>query len=190
MTALALREWRVVCDLIARGDVSLIVRKGGIDEKVFVVDQPGFWLLPTWEHQNAADLAEWARDSLAAADEARRSDDVVELSVYAEVCARWDLRSEAELDAVVDLQPWSAAYARSRLHWRPTKPLVALLLRARQAPGLNEVAASELVAGCRSFVDLPRSIAVPDVAPVVDNAALQRIRVDIDQGLRRVGATA
>ena len=63
---LALKEWHVVSEAIARGDQVLTIRKGGIREKEFAVEGAQFWLFPTWEHENAGELqARLARRAVA-----------------------------------------------------------------------------------------------------------------------------
>ena len=46
----ALKEWAVICRALAEGRQSLLLRKGGIAEAggAFQVEQPRFWLLPTY----------------------------------------------------------------------------------------------------------------------------------------------
>ena len=52
----AFKEWAVSCQTMAEGRQILLIRKGGIREEsgVFRIHDPEFWLMPTYEHQNAA----------------------------------------------------------------------------------------------------------------------------------------
>ena len=42
----ALKEWAVAVEALERGETALVVRKGGIREKAFAVDDTRFLLLP------------------------------------------------------------------------------------------------------------------------------------------------
>ncbi len=47
----ALKEWAVAVRALEKGDTTLVVRKGGIREKAFAVEDSRFLLLPGYEHQ-------------------------------------------------------------------------------------------------------------------------------------------
>src|SRR5579884_1921814 len=51
----AFKEWAVACEAMAEGRQILLIRKGGLREEgnTFTVNDPEFFLLPTYEHQNA-----------------------------------------------------------------------------------------------------------------------------------------
>ena len=54
----AFKEWAVICRALAEGRQSLILRKGGIAEEGgrFRVEHTGFWLYPTYAHQQKAGI--------------------------------------------------------------------------------------------------------------------------------------
>ena len=57
--AIAFKEWSEICQVLADGHQTLIVRKGGIREGPggFSPDHPAFWLYPTYVHQAQARTA-------------------------------------------------------------------------------------------------------------------------------------
>ena len=57
-TNAALKEWAMICQALADGRQTLLVRKGGIQEikDGFEVTHRSFWLFPTYVHQKATDL--------------------------------------------------------------------------------------------------------------------------------------
>src|SRR4051794_6855561 len=80
----AFKEWAVICRALAEGRQALILRKGGIEEN-FSVEQPRFWLYPTFTHQQADGITEEARPLLRAAEAERPAAGRVRLSHWAEV---------------------------------------------------------------------------------------------------------
>jgi hypothetical protein len=63
----AFKEWAVICEALAQGKQSIILRKGGIaeDECEFGVEHTRFWLYPTFTHQQNDGISEEARPLLA-----------------------------------------------------------------------------------------------------------------------------
>ena len=61
----ALKEWAVLVDAMARGDIIAMVRKGGIREQRsgFAVRHERFVFYPTLFHENAHELAPRFRDT-------------------------------------------------------------------------------------------------------------------------------
>ncbi len=55
MESIGFKEWAMVCEALARGRQSLIVRKGGIAEgrEGFSFKHEEFHLFPTWFHEQA-----------------------------------------------------------------------------------------------------------------------------------------
>ncbi|SVB02171.1 uncharacterized protein METZ01_LOCUS155025, partial [marine metagenome] len=54
-SSIALKEWAVAVEAMARGDQIIILRKGGIhrDDKEFRIVHPEFLFYPTYEHQRS-----------------------------------------------------------------------------------------------------------------------------------------
>ena len=59
----ALKEWAVICDALATGEQSILLRKGGIAEH-FALEQTKFWLYPTYTHQQETGLKPSAMERL------------------------------------------------------------------------------------------------------------------------------
>ncbi|MGL6074869.1 MAG: DUF1802 family protein [Fimbriiglobus sp.] len=57
MLGMGFKEWAVVCEAIARGEQTIILRKGGISENngEFTPDHAQFWLYPTYFHEPQRD---------------------------------------------------------------------------------------------------------------------------------------
>ena len=96
MTRLALKEWAVATDAIARGDMLVTLRKGGIREKEFLVRGERFWLLPTYEHQSAKQVKPaWHHDLAVSQAGAPGRGDGLALRCLCEVHAAYALEDTA-----------------------------------------------------------------------------------------------
>jgi hypothetical protein len=60
MKSVGFKEWSIVCEALARGRQSVIVRKGGLAEgrAGFSFQHDAFFLFPTWFHEQTASVRE------------------------------------------------------------------------------------------------------------------------------------
>jgi hypothetical protein len=182
VTRLALKEWAVAAEAIARGDMLVTLRKGGIGEKEFMVAGERFWLLPTYDHQDAAQTKPiWHRDL----DRARAAGPgpQIELRCLCEVHAAHALTDEAAVAALDRFHIWTPAYARERLDWRPTKPLWALVLRAYALVEPVQVERLAAYDGCRSWVELESEPSDEQLLPALTDAAFALHAAEAERAL-------
>src|SRR3954470_15934331 len=87
----ALKEWAVLVDAMARGDIIAMVRKGGIREQRagFDVRHERFLLYPTFFHEKEVEVAPRFRPTLATSHAARPPEGRIRLATLAEVVAVW-----------------------------------------------------------------------------------------------------
>jgi len=171
VTRLALKEWAAAVDAIARGDMLVTLRKGGIREKEFLVEGERFWLLPTYEHQNAAQTkALWHRD-LGVSAAARPAEGRLALRCLCVVHAAHPLEDAAAVAALEPFHLWTEAYAEERLGWRPRKPLWALVLRAYALPEPVFLPHLEAYDGCRSWTELADEPSEDGLLPALTDEA-------------------
>ena len=166
----ALKEWAVLCDAMARGDILAMVRKGGIREQRagFAVRHDRFLLYPTFFHARENGLAPRFRATLSTATSAQPPTGIVRLSLVAEVAAVWqvsDLESlrAIEMDHGLD---WSAVEAR--FHYRGVTGVQVVAVRVARLPADVELPEIRRYAGCVSWVELDTDVDVGGVAPVLD----------------------
>ncbi|GAF73216.1 unnamed protein product, partial [marine sediment metagenome] len=167
----ALKEWAVVCEALATGQQTLLLRKGGIAEQSgrFQVEQPEFWLFPTRFHQSDEELTPHAAPLLEVARQAQPPDGVVRLSLYAAVGAVRYLDEEALLSGLVRQHILSHQTTLDRFHYR--KPgLFVLLMRIWKRPQPIEIPDLPHYAGCHSWVELPAELATEGLQPVLSDA--------------------
>lgn len=167
---IALKEWAVVVDALARGEQLLLLRKGGILDAggEFAMEASEFLLWPTYLHQDTDWLAVPFHDRLAPCLADRPADpDTYRLGLYATTAAILDVPSRGHLDQLAGEHLWSEDYLDMRWQYRPELPLYLLLLRVARLPEATLVHETSAQRGCRSWVDLTESVAVGAAVPVV-----------------------
>ena len=181
----ALKEWAVLCDAMARGEIIAMVRKGGIREQRagFTVRHDRFLLYPTWFHEKGSELQPRFRDRLERHDSARPTDGVIRIAHVASVSAVWHVR---DLDALRGIEAhhglaWPAVVSRFEYRGRPEVRVVAVRL-ARLAH-VQDVPETRRYQGCVSWVELDGAIDVSDAAPVVADAEHEARLADIMRAL-------
>jgi hypothetical protein len=186
---LALKEWHVVSEAIARGDQVLTIRKGGIREKAFHVEGSSFWLFPSWEHESAAETKRAWHADLSHSIGARPTDGTVPVRTRATVVDAYEI-SDAEALASLDrFHLWTPAYVEQRLKWRPTKPLSVLVLRGQAMVEPVRLPFLDAYGGCKSWVRLE---AEPEgeLLPALTETAFGLFRAAIRDALADCGVRA
>ncbi|MCW3096636.1 MAG: hypothetical protein JWL77_2254 [Chthonomonadaceae bacterium] len=167
----AFKEWAVSCQALVEGRQILLIRKGGIREEggVFRINDPEFWLMPTYEHQNGALLQpEWLPALEAIQAEPRRPSEVT-LSAYAVVDTIAIARDDAQVNALAHEHIWNPAYVKMRFDFNPYDPLYLVLLRVYRLPEPITIPMLGDYEGCKSWVTLDRSLATDSAIPVLDD---------------------
>lgn len=155
----ALKEWTVVCDLLAAGEIALLPRKGGIREwggpGVFELEHREFFLFPTLEHEK---LDRIKPDFLAKTGrrvgEPPRSDATLALTAYATAEKILRVPSRAAFDRLDDLHPWLPAAIDMRFDYKPENPLYLVALRVHRLRAPLTIPHRAEYRGCRSWVPL------------------------------------
>ncbi|HVE77863.1 MAG TPA: DUF1802 family protein [Gemmatimonadaceae bacterium] len=172
----ALKEWAVLCDAMARGDVVALVRKGGIREqrKGFAVRHERFLLYPTFFHEKVEEVAPRFRGRLAATQETRPAEGTVRLSLVADVAAVWRVTTLEALRAIDQEHGLARSAAESRFHYRGVPEVRVVAARVRALPVPVVVVEARRYAGCVSWVALDDAVDVAGASPVVDDTAFAR----------------
>ena len=181
----ALKEWAVLVDAMARGDITAMVRKGGIREQRagFSVRHDRFVFYPTFFHEKVDELAPRFRSGLDAAHGTRPTEGTVRVAHVADVVALWtvtNLERLREIDGEHGLA-WNAVESRFRYRDKPVVQVVAVRVSALREP----VVVPELrrYQGCVSWVALENPVAVADATPAVDDATLRARVARIEHAL-------
>jgi hypothetical protein len=169
----ALKEWAVLCDAMARGDIIAMVRKGGIREQRagFAVRHDRFVLYPTYFHAREPELAPRFRETLAVSEAAQPPSGIVRLSLVADVAAVWHVRALGALGAIDNEHGlvWSAV--ESRFNYRAVPGVHVVAVRVSRLPTPADVPEIRRYAGCVSWVELDEDVDIGGAVPVLDDRA-------------------
>jgi hypothetical protein len=177
----AFKEWAVICEALAQGQQSLILRKGGIDETAgeFAVDQTRFWLYPTFSHQQKDGIQEDARPLLQQVEANRPLAGTVRLQLWAEVAGIYRIRDELSALLLSHLHCWSEETVRKRYHY-DMPGLYLLVVRVYRAPAVHEITELPAYQGCRSWVNLEKPLPTEGSTPVLDDASFRIVQRQLD----------
>jgi hypothetical protein len=165
----AFKEWAVSCQALQEGRQTLLIRKGGIREDggVFRIDDPEFWLMPTYEHQNAALLQpEWLPALEAIQSQSRHAKEVT-MTAYAVVDTICVASDDAQVNALAHEHIWNPSYVKLRFDFNPYDPLYIVLLRVYRFSSPITVPMLPDYEGCKSWVTLAQSISTAGATPVL-----------------------
>ena len=171
----ALKEWAVLVDAMARGDIIAMVRKGGIREQRagFDVRHERFLLYPTFFHENTDHLAERFHPTLAASHQRRPAAGTTRIEHVAEVLGVWKITDIAVLPSVAHEHGMSPAAVESRFHYRGNPLLRLVAVRTLALPEPVVIPEAPRYAGCVSWLELDMDIHVAHARPVVTEAELR-----------------
>lgn len=172
----ALKEWAVLVDAMARGDIVAMIRKGGIREQRagFSVRHDRFLLYPTYFHEKAAEMAERLVPTLEAAHARRPPQGIVRLEHVADVVAVWPVAELEPLRAIAREHGLNWAAVESRFHYKNRPGVQVVAVRTRRLPTPVEIPEARRYGGCVSWVELDADVNVTGATPVLDEATLRR----------------
>ena len=165
----ALKEWAVLCDALAKGEIVAMVRKGGIREQRagFSVRHDRFLLYPTFFHEKRAQLQPRFAHRLDGSAPARPPDGIIRIAHVAEVVAVWHVTELERLRAIEPMHglAWAAVVSRFEYRNRPEVRVVAV--RVSALPEVHEIPETRRYQGCVSWVALDVPIDVAGARPVI-----------------------
>ena len=180
---IALKEWAITVQALARGEQILLLRKGGIHEssKDFRVLHPEFLLYPTYEHQKAELLQPAYQPALEALLEQPRDPGEITFTHFARMEEALELLEQDKVDNLEPHYIWATAYAQSRLRWKPMLPLSVMLLRVYRLEAPVTVPWLPEYGGCTSWVEDLVEAPLGNMEPVISDEEFRR-RVDEIKG--------
>lgn len=186
-TSHALKEWSSAIDALLAGEMTVLLRKGGIREQTGELDRllqlDRALLFPTFEHQKPELLKPNYADRVQPVPSGWHPD-TIDLSAWAEFKMVLPVTS---LDRALDLLPffiWNDAFVRDRWHWKPDRPLYAILLRTYRLSPAQTIPFVPHYRGCRSRLDITPAIALHHHEPAIDDTPFNAIATTLRQILR------
>ena len=181
----ALKEWKVLCDAFASGDIVAMVRKGGIREQRsgFAVRHDRFLLYPTFFHEKSAEIAPRLLPRLDAAHGDRPAEGVVRIELVASVAAVWRVESLEPLRHIERSHglAWSAVQSRFEYRGVPLVQVVAVRVARLAAP--VEIAERRRYEGCVSWVELDEALDVGGATPVLADTRFAERMAELREAL-------
>jgi hypothetical protein len=182
----AMKEWAAVCRALADGRQTVVLRKGGVAEAAgeFQLEQPRFWLYPTYFHEQRAGLDVDALPLLEQAEKERPPQGIVRLTHFAEATVGvFHLHDLPAAALTAGLHILSAETVRSRFEYkRPGLNLVPL--RVYRSAAAFELPETAEYAGCRSWVELERPLSTDGAVPVLNDEGFRELLARLDRLLR------
>ena len=163
----AFKEWAVICQALAAGRQSVILRKGGIAEEggVFRPEHAEFLLYPTFFHEHRAGIKPEFLPLLEAAEAMKPEPATIRFTHFVRVTS---VRHLADLDAVLaldSLHAWTPEVVRQRFHYRaPGLFVLDVRTFALNAPVTRPERPE--YAGCKTWVTLDEPVPTAGAIPV------------------------
>lgn len=168
MWNIGLKEWAVTIDAIARGEQTILLRKGGIreDGKHFKIEQEQFFLYPGHFHEGESLLKPEKRDLLNST-EPDDFESVVDLAVFAEIEEVIEVSTENEVKALNQFHIWSDEFAEKRFNWKPLHPLNLIIVRGHVLQQPQALLVMPDYSGCKSWVEFIEDYPVGVTTPAI-----------------------
>ena len=185
--AIGFKEWAVICDALEAGDLSVILRKGGIHEgrRGFEFEHDRFFLFPTSFHTQDGQVKRPAGMDAHAASEAADQSGTVRIRLAADLQWTRTLTDWAAVERTDGFHLWTGSVIEERFHWSDTPGIRIALLRVYQLPEPWVFPYQEGFGGCRSWIELPE----PDpglldgMKPVLDDDRFGALREALESAL-------
>jgi hypothetical protein len=173
--AIAFKEWAVICQALAEGQQSLILRKGGISEEggTFRAEHSEFLLYPTYFHEHQSGVKPEYKDAFDAAEKDRPTPGTIAFTHFIRVT---DVHYVTKLETALALDPlhaWTSDVIRQRFNYR-TPGLFVLTVRVFQIPQQETSIERPEYAGCKTWVTLDSSIATAGAIPALPDEVFEK----------------
>lgn len=155
--SIGFKEWQVVCDAIASGRQTLLLRKGGIHEgrHGFSFAHSSFFLFPTRFHAQGDHVREGAVKLLPE----WQPGDLVRITHHVEARCAVTLTDWQAVKALEPHHIYSESTVRDRFDWEgkgmASGSIHAALIRVRKLANVWELPYQSSFGGCRSWIQLP-----------------------------------
>jgi hypothetical protein len=191
-TNAALKEWAIVCQALADGRQTLLIRKGGVQEikDGFEVTHRNFWLFPTYVHQKVTDLVPTAHDDFRAIQAAMPPPGVLSIHLYATVEDVVKVTDPDRLKGLADQHVLSWDCVAGRFHYRNKPGVHVLVVRVYRRPEPLLLSQKAWYDGCVSWVDLDETINPDGCRPVLSDAEFAVRAADIRVKVSGSGSAA
>lgn len=151
------KEWQVVCEALASGRQTILLRKGGIHEgrQGFSFAHESFFLFPTRFHA----ITEQVREGVVTVMPEWQPGETIRITHHAEALWAVTMTSWEEVAALAAHHIYSESTVRDRFDWEgkgmASGSIHVALVRVRELATPWEFPYEARYGGCRSWVTLP-----------------------------------
>ena len=168
--AIAFKEWQVVCNALAEGRRSILLRKGGIHEgrEGFSFAHDSFYLFPTKFHAQL----DHVREGDFAPEREWQIGDPFSITHYAKAVFAITLTEWSKLEALLPHHIYTEETLRERFDWEgkgmASGSIHLAMVKIFRLNTPIELTYQKRFGGCRSWLDIPeiREPASDDKSPV------------------------
>jgi hypothetical protein len=181
------KEWALVCEELAAGRQSIILRKGGIAEgrEGFRFQHADFLLFPTLFHEQVAKLKLPADTPLPSLSSGQHT-------LTHRVTVEWT-RDLTDWDQIQRLDPfhsWTEQVIRERFEYEEKRMVSLAFVRVRRLTGPLVFPDAPQYGGCRSWVRIPDLSGPDEGHAVLGEAAHRKLEREILEVLDGVALTS
>lgn len=168
MLSIAFKEWAVICEALAAGRQTLILRKGGIAEEggEFRPEHADFLLYPTYFHEHRAGIKPEFVTLLDRAEAVKPPAGTIRFTHFVTVES---VSRVTDVDAALALDArhaWTPDVVKQRFHYR-TPGLYVLDVRVFKLAQPTEMPELADYAGCKTWVPLAMPVSTEGAEPVI-----------------------
>jgi hypothetical protein len=157
LPAIAFKEWQVVCDALATGRQSILLRKGGIHEgrDGFSFAHDRFFLFPTRFHATASQV----REGRIELSPEWQNGEIVRITHFARAIRAVTFNDWSKVTALESFHIYAEDTVRDRFYWQgrnmPSGSIHVALVEVLALAQPWEIAYAPAFGGCRSWIKLP-----------------------------------
>lgn len=185
MSAIAFKEWSIICDALGSGQQSIIIRKGGISEGTegFKFRYPEFFLFPTLFHEQVI------RTRLDPADVVVPSYGSVNVTIRYFARVEWTrfVDDWPTLEALEQFHVWKSDVVRERFEYDEANGVHIAFLRIFRLEECWKFPDGPEYGGCKSWVEIPEPPACDLLQAVLTDTEHEQ-RSDAIQGILQTAA--
>lgn len=180
--SVALKEWATVIEAMSRGEQLVLIRKGGLIEpgSGFEVVSPDFVFYPTFEHQAVNYLRAPYRGYFEQAQHDRAAEGQVRFALFGQAVNSVQSLDPQAIKRLEDYHIYNDEFLTQRLKWQPEQPLAIVIVRAFRFTTAQTIPTTPEYAGCKSWVELKAPVALGSLQPVLEDAAFEQRRREIE----------
>ena len=167
---------------MSRGEQLVLIRKGGLIEpgSGFELVSPSFVFYPTFEHQAVNYLRRPFQGYFDQANAARVPEGQVRFQLFGQAVHAVPSHDPQVIKRLEPFHIYNDDFLTQRLKWQPEQPLMIVIVRAFRMSPPQTIAVAPQYAGCKSWVELKAPVVCEGLQPVLDDAAFERRRRQIE----------